>query len=408
MTSLGNPFLTKITREGLRNGLTRSGPEDDNADIYFEEVRLQAPTDQMRGAYVMPLVTLRTAPCRWAESSGCTMCGYHLGAASEMATPDQLVRQTEDAMSRLDPRIYPALVFTSNGSFLDPREVPDDLRPRLMGMLARRGYQTVVIETRAQFVTSERLQDLAQGFGILGKGGDCGKTLSVSLGLESCDPFVLAYCVNKGSGPEENFRAINLVKAEGLCFDCYVLLGKLFLSAREDIKDACRSIAIAVDRGTDYVFVMVTNLTRFSLMGHLVDKGRVTLPSLWRAVDLLDALPEALRDKVQIKGISHAPVGPEKYSETCPNCTHRVKDALNFWNQTGDFEHISRLERCSCYQDYLNEEWNTEPTAALFERVFEQYQMLAQDFKIDARLAPNLDDLRTAFEQSRQTEPSSL
>ncbi|ANB02040.1 radical SAM protein [Ectothiorhodospira sp. BSL-9] len=316
------------------------------------------------------------------------MCGYHLGANRALVTDEQLVAQTRDAINRLNPVVYPTLVFTSNGSFLDRAEVSDEVRPVLLRMLREAGFQFLVIETRPEYITVPRLRTMVDAFSPESASGQGPHPVSISFGLESSDDFVQQFCINKGRRREDYLEAFTLLQAQGFSFDCYVLLGKPFMTACEDIDDAIRTIRFAVDHGADYVFLMVTNMVDFCLTGYLAERGRYRLSSLWRAVELLERLPERYRRAVQIKGISHAPVPPRLYARTCEVCTDHVKGALNFWNQTGEFEHIRAISPCGCRDDYRASESCISAPAPLAERVLAEYQFLAAELGIDPTLIP--------------------
>ncbi len=337
----------------------------------------------------MPLVTLRTNPCRWSASAGCVMCGYHLGANRQQVTDEMLIAQTEDAISRLNPRTYPSLVFTSNGSFFDRAEVSDEVRPVLARKLHEAGFQYLIVESRPEYLTPGRLRALAKAFAPGGPAPTGRYPLAVSFGLESASDFVQRYCINKGRCRADYLAAFNLLEREGYAYDCYVLLGKPFMTAREDVADAINTIRFAVDHGADYVFVMVTNMVDYGLTSYLHERGRYRLPSLWRAIELLERLPDRYRHHVQVKGISHAPVPPRYYARTCELCTEHVKGAINFWNQTGEIEHVMAIHRCACRQQFAEGEWSERPTQTLAERVLQEYRRLAEELDLDPTLLPD-------------------
>lgn len=329
------------------------------------------------------------------------MCGYHLGSTGHhLVTVENLLEQTRWTIRRVDTRIYHTLVFTSNGSFLDPTEVPDFLRPQLLKMLYDAGFRFVVVETRPEFVTFERLDAIQavvpsrdQKHGM--------QPLSISFGIESCSDFILSTCINKGMRTRDLARCAQLICGKGFFFDGYVLLGKPFLSAREDVEDALETIRWASELGADYLFVMVTNRVPHSLTDHLIVRYRQSLPSLWRAVRLLEMLPLRLRKLVQVKGISHAPYPPMEYATTCPKCRHHVVQGINFWNQTGDFEHIRELPDCSCKKRFETEEWTQCPDSPLPNRVYNHYSDLADDFGLSRSKVPSLATLDEMWKGSR-------
>jgi radical SAM enzyme (TIGR01210 family) len=375
----------------LRQHVPHTAPDPFRADIYYEEVRLHSSEDPIQGPYVMPLVTLRTNPCRWSARAGCVMCGYHLGANRDPVTDEHLLAQTEDAIRRLNPNVYPALVFTSNGSFLDRAEVSDEVRPKLLERLREAGFRFLVVETRPEYITPERLRDMGRAFS---PGDHAGRLpISVSFGLESVNDFIQQYCINKGRRREDYVEAFDLLRAECFSYDCYVLLGKPFLTAQEDVADAIETIRFAVDHGSEYCFVMVTNLVDYGLTGYLHDRGRYRLPSLWRAVKLLEQLPDRYRRAVQIKGISHAPVPPLRYARSCELCTEHVKGSINFWNQTGEFEHIRAIHPCGCRDQFRRDEWGQVDRLPVPERVLHEYQRLAAELGVDPQELPSREQL---------------
>lgn len=346
-------------------------------DIYFEEVRLHSSEDPNTGPYIMPLATLRTTPCGWSIKSGCLMCGYFTGATNGDITPSHLIAQTKAVIERLDPTIYPAIVFTSNGSFLDPREVPDDLRPKLLGMLQDAGFKFLTCESRVDFITTDRILALKNAFSPQ-FGSTC---ISVSIGVESIDSRILSFSINKGVRKSDYIKAFNKLKSLNVPFDCYVLLGKPFLTAKEDIDDALKTIEFAVESGADYVFVMVSNLVKTTMTNTLAMKGLYRLPSLWRAIELLKRLDEKYRHHVQIKGISHSPIFPYLYSSTCEKCTGTVRDALNFWNQTGDFGHIQSIINTCCHNLFLAGEFAEIKNSDLEQRAVDVRDELIREME---------------------------
>ncbi|MBD3231733.1 hypothetical protein GF322_03655, partial [Candidatus Dependentiae bacterium] len=74
---------------------------DDNLDvpeIYFEETRMS----DNQSVALMPLVALKSNPCRWLKhSGGCSMCGYQLAASLKTKpTEENLINQTKFAINR--------------------------------------------------------------------------------------------------------------------------------------------------------------------------------------------------------------------------------------------------------------------------------------------------------------------
>jgi len=58
-----------------------------------------------------------------------------------------------------------------------------------------------------------------------------------------------------------------------------------------------------------------------------------------------------------------------------------VRDRIDFWNMTGDFNHILEIPHCACLDDYLAGELQ-ERSPSLQDSVREHYSLLADDFAL--------------------------
>lgn len=315
----------------------REVPGDLNIpNIYFEETR------RTNGSpYLMPLVALKTNPCRWLVSGGgCSMCGYQLAASlSKKPTKENIINQTKYVIKKIPSHIYPFLTFNSAGSFLDSTEMNDDLRPLILGMLKRAGYQEFNFESRPEFLLDKKkLSQLKDYFDII----------SVGIGLESSDDFIRNECLNKGTKLEIYLKAIKILKEVGIGYDAYILLGKPFLTPREDIEDAVKSIDFAFHHGFENIILMLSNIQPFTLIYLLWKKRKFSPPMLWSAIEVIKKLSEKYRSNVYIKGFNRAVPVPLEFSSNCNKCNNRVVESLIHWNLTGDFGHIERIPKCDC------------------------------------------------------------
>ncbi len=84
------------------------------------------------------------------------MCGY--ASEGALATADDLLVQFGQAMKRLSLEDEVVKIYTS-GSFLDPREVPESARDRILDALKVRGIKKLVIESRPEHITPEHVKE---------------------------------------------------------------------------------------------------------------------------------------------------------------------------------------------------------------------------------------------------------
>jgi hypothetical protein len=278
------------------------------------------------------------------------MCNYELIAAKgDSVTVDDLLAQADFAVARLgDLAQYHYLFITSGGSFLDPREVPDDARLAILKRLRFAGLRRVSFESEAKYCLDlRRLRPIADMFP---------GSASVGIGLESADEFVRNVVVNKGLATDLFLRAAECLKTTGIGFYVYVLLGKPFLTRDEDERDCIETIAWARDVGAFMTVVESVNIQPFTLTHWLWERSRYAPPSLWSGRNVVLRAPAELRSGMSVKGLLPDEGLPEPVavSAACPKCAPRLRDAITAWNFNRDFECLASFESdCECYLRYL-------------------------------------------------------
>lgn len=319
-------------------------PEDINKpDIYFEESR-----SANNSPVLMPLVILKTHPCFWLKNAGgCTTCGYQLVACLDRnPTEESIIKQLEYTIEHVPAKYYPLITFNSAGSFLDPNEINDKLRDKLLKMLKQAGYKEFNFECRPEFLLNEeRLKQLKKYFDIV----------SVGIGLESSDDLIRNECMHKGTQLSTYLMALEMCKKHGIDADVYVQLGKPFLTAREDIEDAVKTITFALEKGFTRAFLMLCNIQPFTLTNYLWEKGKYSPPMLWAGVEVLKRLPPKFRHQVYVEGFRRAVPMPKNFSRNCDKCNALVADRLSHWNLTGDWNHIEAMPKCECFYQFEKE-----------------------------------------------------
>ncbi len=161
--------------------MARSERSDRKLDLK-RPVTVWRSQDLMEGREVASLtMILRTVGCRWNR---CTMCGYASEGAP--ATAEDLVAQFENAMLRSSPEVEEVKIYTS-GSFLDPQEMPVAARDEILRRLQDAGIKRLVIETRPQYVTAERVEVCLSRL-----------QTEFAIGLETSNDLIREHVIRKG------------------------------------------------------------------------------------------------------------------------------------------------------------------------------------------------------------------
>ncbi len=282
------------------------------------------------------VVILRTRGCYWADVKGCSMCGYARDTLGRSATPEELSRQLEAALSAYDGEPY-VKVYTS-GSFLDDREVDPASRRRFVDAFSGKARR-LLFETLPEFAHEGTLAPLREAF--------AGR-LEVALGLESTQPEVLQRFVNKGSTPAEYLEAAGRVRASGLLAKGYLLLKPPYLTERESIEDVVRSIEVAAPH-FDALSVNPVHIQGGTVVEWLYQRRRYRPPWLW-------SLVEAMQRGADLRGRSRLVTFPTaggmaRGPHNCGRCDRSVLDALETASLDQAFGGLAAPD-CGCRADW--------------------------------------------------------
>jgi radical SAM enzyme (TIGR01210 family) len=310
--------------------------------------------DMLEGKVVDAFVMiLRTRGCAWALKGGCSMCGYINDAAGEKVEEKDISYQFESAMQNFSGEKI-VKIYTS-GSFCDEGEIPIAAQERILELLEKK-TERVVVETRPEFATEERL------IGIKNK-----EKIEVAIGLESANDFLLENSINKGFKVENYFKAAEILKSLGIGLKTYLLIKPPFLSEKEAIEDAVRSAALAAEFSRGISFNPV-NIQRFTLVERLWKNGEYRPPWLWSIV-------EVLKNSSKLKGTrlisSPTAGGMGRGAHNCGKCDAEVLKGIEEFTLSQDISFLEGLG-CDCveqWKDILKIESYTKTQGNLYKMI---------------------------------------
>ncbi|HII07353.1 MAG TPA: archaeosine biosynthesis radical SAM protein RaSEA [Methanotrichaceae archaeon] len=268
-------------------------------------------------------IILRTRGCRWRQ---CTMCGYASEGAP--ATEEDLMVQFRAATKDLSSEDQVVKIYTS-GSFLDPAEVPESVSSQILDGLAAAGVEKLVIESRPEYVTRERVEDSVSRI-----------RTEVATGLETSSDLIRDHSIRKGFSFEEFKAAANTVRIGGGSVKTYLLLKPPFLSEGVAISDALRSARDAAPF-SDVLSLNLSNIQRGTLMERMWIRGDYRPPWLWSAVEVL-------------KTVTSIPIvcdpvaaGARRGPHNCGRCDEAIEKAIREHALTQDVGVFEDLD-CGC------------------------------------------------------------
>lgn len=290
-------------------------------------------------------VFFRTEGCRHDLAGGCTMCDYSVGPKT---SPEQMIGAVQRAISEL-PAGLGHLLVSPSGSFLDMHEVPRIARRGILELMRQSGIPRLSFESRAETITGEAVEDC----GIVAPR----QRLKVYLGLESADPWISKYCVNKELSLNIFRRSVELLGEASIDTSANTVVGTLFLSPAEAIADAVETTRWALSAGVTECCLFPIHVKRWTQLHWFYQQGMYEPPSLWSFIEVLRSLgPEIVSSRIEIAWFtSYGAFNIEASPETCPSCYDFVVEKLTRFADTSDYEYVDQLVRfeCGCKGEWM-------------------------------------------------------
>jgi radical SAM enzyme (TIGR01210 family) len=287
-------------------------------------------------------IVLGTIGCSHAqsESGGCTMCSYLLDGNREKPKADDLVQQFSSAMERVasSPAPLSVKLYTS-GSFLDPDEVQEEARGRIFSLISDDlRVEEVVIESRPEFATPEVLEKVRAALGS--------RRVELGIGLESSADLVRSICINKGFDLLAFKTALDTAANYGIGVRSYVLLKPPFLTERDAMEDAIRTIEDAGKIGVSTVSLNPVNVQKNTMVERLWERGNYRPPWLWSLVEVLTR-GRALLDRQINLLCDPVAAGKSRGVHNCGQCDAKVVEAVRAFSISQHTAVFDGLD-CSC------------------------------------------------------------
>jgi hypothetical protein len=253
------------------------------------------------------------------------MCGYASEGAP--ATADDLMVQFNAAMKKLSGEDRVVKIYTS-GSFLDPLEMPEESRAKILGELKSRGIEKLVIESRPEYITPVRVEECLSMIDT-----------DFAIGLETANDLIRQKIIRKGFTFQDFINAAKTVHDQSGKVKAYLLLKPPFLSEGEAIRDAISS-AKSAGQHADILSLNLCNIQRGTLVERLWERGEYRPPWLWSAVEVLKHVSYPIICDPVAAGTRRGP-------HNCGECDATIAKAIRSHDLTQDPGIFEDLE-CRC------------------------------------------------------------
>lgn len=288
--------------------------------------------------------------CEWAiKTGGCTMCAFgkrfqEIGknfSAKDLLALYKISTNLTIHEQPLNLTIY------NGGSFLNDNEVPFKTQLEICQKVKDSpSIKKLLIESRVEFIAEQKIKALKR---ILGN-----KSLIIGIGLEAEDDKIRNIFIKKGLSKKDYEKAIRLLKENGVKVLTYVFLKPIYLTEKEGIEEAIRTIEYAFKAGTDEVAIEAAFIQEGTLMAKLFKENRYKPPWLWSIIDVIKKTYNS--GPIHIGGFKDEP-SPIVIPSNCPQCSPKIKNLLQEYRETHSIDLFNDL-KCDCYELWKKEMGN--------------------------------------------------
>ncbi len=271
------------------------------------------------------------------------MCGHLAEQTEENLNFDNYIEQFQMEFNQIDFRKAPILNIYNNGSFIIDQELPEDVRNKILeAVYDKPDLQMLVVETRPEFVTTEKLVAI--------RDQTKSKHVEVAMGLEIKNNFYRKLLINKGFDLCQYNHTAGII-ATHLNLRTYVLLKPPFLSEEDGIINAIETIRHSFNMGSKTVSLEACTVQNFTLVKWLHDRDLFRPPWLWSIIEVVKATHHLGK---LIVGLFQFFPSPNIVPYNCSQCSEKVYNAIQEYNRTLDIQHFNGLS-CSCQKTWKEE-----------------------------------------------------
>ncbi len=288
--------------------------------------------------------------CEWAvKTGGCTMCAFGKRAQElgQKFSGDDLFTLFQIAINLTITDRPLNLTIYNGGSFLNDNEIPFETQMKIcQGVGEHPSLKKLFIESRIEFINERKIGAL--------KNKLKDKMLIIGIGLEAQDDKIRNSFIKKGVEKKNYEKIIKFLKQNNVKTLTYVFLKPIFLTEKEAVEEAIKTIKYAFEVGTDEVALETAFIQEGTLMAKLFKENKYKPPWLWSIIEVIKKTYNL--GPIHIGGFNDEPP-PIAIPSNCPLCSEKIKDLLQKYRETHDINLFNNLT-CECYKLWKKEMGN--------------------------------------------------
>jgi len=266
------------------------------------------------------------------------MCGYFNDSIWKDVSDDDLLKQFDYAMESYSNQKC-IKIFTS-GSFLDDNEITPFVRKEILNKLAQT-TEKISVESRPEYIKEKSLKEIKS---------ICNR-FEIGIGLESASDYIRKNCLNKGFTFKDYKNAADKLKKFDIDLKTYVLIKPPFLTEKESIEDAIKTVK-KIKNITNLISFNPTNVQNNTVVNYLWKRKKYRPAWLFSIVEILKESKKIvgnLRIKCDIVG-----GGNIRGAHNCEFCDSKFLNAISEFSLLQDTDIFNKLD-CNCKEKWLDQ-----------------------------------------------------
>lgn len=342
---------------------------------YLCDIRLERIHDQ-----VFSQLFFMSRGCSHDLNGGCTMCNYGYGKEHK----PNLIAVLEEINKKIKqlPEHIQEIVVTPIGSLMDEDEIPVHFLIKLLDLLSKIKCNEFTCETRADSITSKKLDILKKKIHA--------EKITLELGVESSNNWILRNCINKNIKFQTVQNKIQMVHKMGIHICTNIGIGFPFVNEAISIHSAITSIKKLLKQDVSCITLFAYNIRPGTLLEWLWKKGLYKCTSLWAIVEVLSNFSNEELRRIQISWYRNYYKDQSKILQMpylCSNCRENVLSLFDDYRNNPCLATLTplRLYDCQCKQKWYTQ-YSKQAKCIDFLNVRKIYTEMAYSFSISAKL----------------------
>ncbi len=227
--------------------------------------------------------------CKFKKQGTCNFCnyiGYNNITVNDVRQIFNYIKSS-DLISGIK-----SIVLNTSGSIFSPDEISMDVLGEIIKYINNLNIKRVIFETHYTDVTENILKYI--------KDNIKDKSISIEMGMESCNQQILDNNLNKSVNISELQKTMQLIRSYDIDIELNILIGIPGLTRKQQVNDSLESIRWALNNEVSEVVLFPLNIKPHTPLYERYKLGKYNRINQWEVIEVLNNLTEQELNHISI------------------------------------------------------------------------------------------------------------